>query len=193
MHKGPARRENPAASALFLRGGLMILRLAILFAGLSPMIPRTYGASQGSGDTRCDTRGAPHCVALYSVNTAPDFFHHTLPPVSPMLGEVMKSSSVDADASERASASMKRRRWTAMAPDRIALLTFITLFLWLNRSYMACVACAIWWVHVTAKRSAARGGRYLPTAARLILGLALGCVLANCVAVMLGPRLRLQR
>jgi len=80
-----------------------------------------------------------------------------------------------------------------MAPDRIALLTFITLFLWLNRISMACVACAFWWVHITAKRSAARGGRYLPTAARLILGLALGCVLANCVAVMLGPRLRLQR
>ncbi len=80
-----------------------------------------------------------------------------------------------------------------MAPDRIALLTFITLFLWLNRGYMAYVACAIWWVHVTAKRSAAHGGRYLPTAARLMLYLALGCVLANCVALMLGPRLRLQR
>ena len=81
MHKGPARRENPAASALFLRGGLMILRLAILFAGLSPMIPGPYGESQGSGDTRCDNRGAPHCAALYSVSPAPDFFHSAGPHV----------------------------------------------------------------------------------------------------------------
>jgi len=162
-------------------------------AGLSAVFPAAKASLYGSGDTRCGTPGAPHCRALYSVISAPDFFHSASPHVSPMLGEVMKSSSVDADASERASASMKRRRWTAMAPDRIALLTLITLFLWLNRSYMACVACAIWWVHVTAKRSAVRGGRYLPTAARLILCLALGCVLANCVAVMLGPRLRLQR
>ena len=137
--------------------------------------------------------GGPQMRRADSGNSAPNFLHQSLPHVSPMLGEVMKSSSVDADASERASASMKRRRWTAMAPDRIALLTFITLFLWLNRISMACVACAFWWVHITAKRSAARGGRYLPTAARLILGLALSCVLANCVAVMLGPRLRLQR
>ena len=74
MHKGPASGENPAAPALFLRVALLRLRLAILLAGPYPMIPRTYGASQGSGDTRCDTRGAPHCDALYSVNTAPDFF-----------------------------------------------------------------------------------------------------------------------
>ena len=74
MHKGSARRGNPAAPTLCMRGGLTILRLAILLAGPYPMIPRTYGASQGSGDTRCDTRGAPHCVALYSVNSAPDFF-----------------------------------------------------------------------------------------------------------------------
>lgn len=59
MHTGPPRRENPAAPALFLRGGLMILRLAILSAGLSPVIPRTYGVSQGSGDTRCDTPRPP--------------------------------------------------------------------------------------------------------------------------------------
>ena len=81
MHKGPARRENPAAPALFLRVALLRLRLAILVAGLSPVIPRTYGASQGSGDTRCDTRGAPHCGALYSVNSAPDFFHSAGPHV----------------------------------------------------------------------------------------------------------------
>ena len=128
-----------------------------------------------------------------SVNPAPDFLHYAVPHMSPMLGEAMKSSSVEADASEGASGSMKPRRWAVMAPDRIALLTLITLFLWLNRSYMAYVACAIWWVHVTAKRSAARGGRYFTTAARLILYLALGCVLANCVAAMLGPRLSLQR
>ena len=81
MHTGPARRETPAAPALFLRVALLILRLAILFAGLSPMIPRTYGASQGSGGTRCETRGAPHCDALYTVNSAPDFFQGAGPHV----------------------------------------------------------------------------------------------------------------
>lgn len=81
MHKGPARRENPAAPALFLRGGLMILLLAILMVGLSPVFPRPYGESQGSGDTRRDTRGAPHRGALYSVNSAPDVFHSAGPHV----------------------------------------------------------------------------------------------------------------
>jgi hypothetical protein len=79
MHTGPARRENPAAPALFLRVALMRLLLAILMAGLSPMIPRPYGASQGSGDTRCGTRGAPHYDALYTVKSAPDFFHSASP------------------------------------------------------------------------------------------------------------------
>ena len=59
MHTVPARRETPAAPALFLRVAVLRLRLAILLAGLSPMIPRTYGASQGSGDTRRDTRAPP--------------------------------------------------------------------------------------------------------------------------------------
>lgn len=51
MHTGPARQENPAAPALFLRGGLTRLRLAILLSGVSPVFPRPNAASQGSGDT----------------------------------------------------------------------------------------------------------------------------------------------
>jgi len=81
MHTGSAWRETPAAPTLCMRGGLTILRLAILLLAVSPMLPRTYGASQGSGDTRCDNRGAPHCDALYSVNSAPDFFQGAGPRV----------------------------------------------------------------------------------------------------------------
>ena len=59
MHTGPTWRENPAAPALFLRVALLRLRLAILLLAVSPMIPGPDGESQGSGDTRCDTRGGP--------------------------------------------------------------------------------------------------------------------------------------
>ncbi len=60
MHTGSARWETPAAPTLCMRGGLTILRLAILLLAVSPMIPGPYGVSQGSGDTRCDTRPPPH-------------------------------------------------------------------------------------------------------------------------------------
>jgi len=59
MHTGSAWRETPAAPALFLRGALLRLRLAILLLAVSPMIPGPYGASQGSGNTRFDTPAPP--------------------------------------------------------------------------------------------------------------------------------------
>ena len=74
MHTGPARQENPAAPALFLRGGLTRLRLAILLSGVSPVIPRGNAASQGRGDTRCEKGGGPQMRRAESVNAAPDFF-----------------------------------------------------------------------------------------------------------------------
>jgi hypothetical protein len=81
MHTGPVRQENPAAPALFLRGGLTRLRLAILFAGLSPVIPRPYGVSKGIGDTQSDTPGPPPNATRGFVNPAPDFLHGAGPHV----------------------------------------------------------------------------------------------------------------
>ena len=128
-----------------------------------------------------------------TVNPAPDFFHYAVPHVSPMLGELMKSSSVEADASEGASGSIKPRRWAAMAPDRIALLTLITLFLWLNRSYMAYVAFVSGWVHTSAKAAAASGEGYFSTAARLIFYVAVTIALYSGVVYMAGSGFCQQR
>ena len=81
MHTGPARRENPAAPALFLRGGLMILRLAIYLSAVSALLPGAKAALQGVGDTQYDTpRGAPHSHNAFLSVPAPDFFT-TLAPV----------------------------------------------------------------------------------------------------------------
>ena len=87
MHTGPARRENPAAPALFLRGGLMILRLAIYLSAVSALLPGAKAALQGVGDTQYDTPpGAPPRDTLSPSIGLLDFF--TAPaPIDGAMGD----------------------------------------------------------------------------------------------------------
>ena len=104
----------------------------------------------------------------------------------------MKNGSVELDAYEGVLASMKPRCSSAIASKRVALLALMTLCFWLNRWPWVYLVCVAWWIHFTAKWSAARGEGYLSTAARLILYVAVGGVVAICVAAVLDPRFRLQ-
>ena len=75
MHTGPARRENPAAPALFLRVALTRLRLAIYLSAVSALLPGAKAALQGVGDTQYDTPpGAPPRDTLSSSMCLLDFF-----------------------------------------------------------------------------------------------------------------------
>lgn len=67
-------------------------------SALSAAFPAANASLYGSGDTRCDTPGLPHCDALYAVNSAPDFFHSAGPNVDGVRQQIEYKLATAADS-----------------------------------------------------------------------------------------------